>query len=75
MPSAALTEPGGHFDQAGKTQENWCTCINAAKFRVVLRKDSLLHNVGEGVEDALPDVSLQRWVEVRNDLETGEPPR
>lgn len=46
--------------------------IKGGKFRAVLREDSLLHDVGEGVEHALPDVSLQRGVEVGNDLETGE---
>lgn len=34
-----------------------------------LRQDSLLHDVGEGVEDALADVSFQRGVEIGNDLE------
>lgn len=48
------------------------SCINVVKFRTVLRKDSLLHNVGERVEHALPDVSLQWGVEVGNDLKTGE---
>lgn len=36
-----------------------------------LREDSLLHDVGKGVEHALPDMSLQRGVEVGNDLKGG----
>lgn len=46
-----------------------------SRIQDALRQDSLLHDVGEGVEHALPHVSLQRGVEVGNDLKARERPR
>lgn len=57
------TEPG-----QGRAGQRSCDCIEPNDS---LRQDSLLHDVGKGVEHALPDVNLQRRVEVGNDLKGG----